>query len=55
MSYYEAAHFAQTWGVVLLTICFAIAAIYALWPANKQKFERAAQAPLIDGDDDDGQ
>ncbi|MBL8544222.1 MAG: cbb3-type cytochrome c oxidase subunit 3 [Hyphomonadaceae bacterium] len=55
MSYLQAAHFAQTWGVVLLAVGFAIATIYALWPANKEKFERAAQAPLIDGDDDDGQ
>ena len=52
MTYEQAAHFAQTWGVVLLAACFAAAVVYALWPANRETFKRAARAPLNDGDDD---
>lgn len=54
MSYLQAAHLAQTWGLVLLAACFVIAVIYALWPSNKTKFARAAHAPLNDDGDDDG-
>jgi cytochrome c oxidase cbb3-type subunit 4 len=50
MNYDQAVNFAQTWGVVLLAICFAIAVLYALWPSNKDKFARAARAPLDDGE-----
>ena len=50
--YEQAAHFAQTWGVALLAAGFVVAVIYALWPANRDTFERAAHAPLNDGDDD---
>lgn len=53
MTYEQATHFAQTWGLVLLTVCFAAALAFALWPGNRAKFERAARAPLDDGDDDD--
>jgi cytochrome c oxidase cbb3-type subunit 4 len=52
MTYEQATHFAQTWGLTLLTTCFIIAVIYALWPGNRDKFNRAAHAPLNDGDDD---
>lgn len=52
MTYEQAAHVAQTWGLVLLAGCFAVAVLYALWPGNKEKFNRAAHAPLTDGDDD---
>ncbi|MEZ6024039.1 MAG: cbb3-type cytochrome c oxidase subunit 3 [Hyphomonadaceae bacterium] len=51
MTYEQASHFAQTGGLVLLATCFVIAVIYALWPGNKEKFQRAAHAPLDDGDD----
>ena len=51
-AYRGAVEFAQTWGVLLLVAGFAVAVIYALWPSNKEKFERAAHAPLNDGDDD---
>ena len=50
-SYEQAAHFAQTSGLLLLGFCFALAVIYALWPGNKNKFERAARSPLEDGGD----
>lgn len=52
MSYEQATHFAQTWGLGLLTVSFALAVAYALWPSNREKFNRAAHAPLNDGDDD---
>lgn len=54
MTYEQATQFAQTWGLVLLVICFAAAVAYALWPGNREKFKRAARTPLNDGDDDDG-
>lgn len=50
--YVQAAHFAQTGGLVLLGLCFALAVIYALWPGNKNKFEHAARNPLDNGDED---
>jgi len=52
MDYLQVSHFAQTWGLVLLGICFASAVIYALWPGNRDRFSRAARTPLDDGDDD---
>lgn len=55
MSYEQAAHFAQTWGLILLAAGFIVAVIYALWPGNREKFKRASHAPLKDGDDDDRQ
>jgi len=51
MSYEQASHIAQTYGLVLLAICFCAALIYALWPSNRDTFKRAAQAPLDDGED----
>jgi cytochrome c oxidase cbb3-type subunit IV len=52
MTYEQATHLAQTWGLVLLVVCFAAALLYALWPGNREKFKRAARAPLNDGDED---
>ena len=40
----------QTWTVWLLLV-FAGIALYAFWPANRAKFDRAAHLPL---DEDDG-
>ncbi|MGD9981380.1 MAG: cbb3-type cytochrome c oxidase subunit 3 [Hyphomonadaceae bacterium] len=51
MSYAEASHFAQTWGLGLLLLLFAGVLVYALWPGNRDKFKRAAQTPLADEDD----
>ena len=47
----QAAHYAQTAGLVLLIIGFVIAVIYALWPSNRKKFRDAARAPLEDDND----
>lgn len=52
MTFAQATHFAETWGLVLLAALFAAATLYALWPGNREKFARAARAPLNDGDDD---
>ncbi len=51
MTYEQASHLAQTSGLLLLTVCFGVAVIYALWPGNKVKFDHAARSPLEDGDD----
>lgn len=52
MTFEQASHFAETWGLVLLGASFGVAVLYALWPSNREKFARAARAPLNDGDDD---
>lgn len=54
MSYEQISQFAQTWGLVLLAVCFLAAVGYALWPGNRDKFKRAARAPLENGDDNGG-
>jgi cytochrome c oxidase cbb3-type subunit 4 len=46
MSYHDLAEFARSWGLVYLVGVFAAAVAYALWPANRGKFERAARLPL---------
>ena len=51
MTYEQATHLAQTWGLALLVVLFAGALLYALWPSNREKFEAAARAPLNDEDD----
>lgn len=53
MSYEQASHMAQTWGLVRLAAGFLIAVVYALWPGNREKFNRAAHAPLNDGGNDE--
>ena len=52
MTYAEATHFAQTWGLALLLVLFVGVLIYALWPGNREKFKRAAETPLRDEDED---
>ena len=51
MSYDTLSYFAQTWGLVYLFVLFAAVLVYALWPRNKAKFDRAARMPL---DEDQG-
>ena len=46
MTYETVSVFAQTWGLLFFAIFFGVVLAYALWPANKSKFERAAHAPL---------
>ena len=52
LTYETLAHFAATWGLVFLVCLFLVTMAYALWPANRDKFERAAHLPLIDDRDE---
>ncbi len=52
MSLDDAATLAAAWWLVILIVCFAVVLVYALWPKNKQKFDRAARIPL-DKDESD--
>ncbi|WP_421788606.1 cbb3-type cytochrome c oxidase subunit 3 [Hyphobacterium sp.] len=42
------ASFAQTWGLLFFFAVFIGVLIYALWPKNRDKFDRAARLPLND-------
>lgn len=46
MNYESLSQFAQQYGLVYFVILFAGAVVYALWPKNKAKFDRASQVPL---------
>ena len=46
MTFHEASHFAQTWGLVYLSLLFLGVLAYALWPSNRKKFDEAARIPL---------
>jgi cytochrome c oxidase cbb3-type subunit 4 len=50
MSYDVLAHFIKMGGTVFFTGFFVCAIVYALWPKNKARFDRAAKLPLM-GDD----
>lgn len=46
---YEAlSSFAQTWGLLSFIAMFGAVLVYALWPKNQDKFDRAAAVPLED-------
>jgi len=45
----------QTAGLLLFVGLFLAVLIYALWPGNKRRFERAARVPLEDGDRPDNE
>ena len=45
--------FAQTWGLIFFLIGFAAVLVYALWPRNQKKFDKAAEVPLKDDDKPD--
>ncbi len=50
MDYDSFAQFARSFGLLYLMALFLVVCVYALWPRNREKFERAAQMPL-DKDD----
>ena len=50
MTLEQSMHLAQVWGLIVLASMFAIAVVYAMWPTNKERFDRAARAPLEDDD-----
>jgi cytochrome c oxidase cbb3-type subunit 4 len=37
---------AGTWGLAIFILLFGAVVVYAMWPGNKAKFERAARRPL---------
>ena len=45
-TYRQVAEFAQTWGLVYFVAVFLAVVVYALWPANKKKFDEASRIPL---------
>jgi len=47
-AYEDVLAFTRSWDAVYFTIVFAVALAYALWPANKAKFQEAAMLPLKD-------
>lgn len=46
---------AQTGGLLLFILAFGLILWYALSPANRGKFDRAAHLPLDESEDDDEQ
>ncbi len=46
MTYDVVAGFARSWGAVMIAVMYGVAIVYALWPRNKAKFDRAARTPL---------
>jgi cytochrome c oxidase cbb3-type subunit 4 len=46
--YETLASFAQTWGLGLFVLMFAVAVAYALWPGNRETFREAAHQPLTE-------
>ena len=51
VDYDTLAAFARSWGLVYLMALFAGVCLYAFWPRNKTKFDKAARMPL---DEDQG-
>jgi cytochrome c oxidase cbb3-type subunit IV len=50
MSYEQLSAFAQTSGMIYFIAIFTGVCVYALWPKNKAKFDRAARIPLENED-----
>jgi len=49
MTFESVVGFSEFFSLILFVTLFVIAVVYALWPGNTAKFERAARVPL-DGD-----
>lgn len=52
--YETLSQFAQTGGLLLFIAAFVLVLIYALAPANRTRFDKAARMPLDDEDDRHG-
>lgn len=50
MSYEQLSAFAQTSGMIYFIVIFVSVCLYAFWPKNKSKFDKAAQVPLENED-----
>ncbi len=46
MTFHDVSSLSQSWGLVFLVTMFLIAVAYALWPTNKDKFDKAAKSAL---------
>jgi len=46
MTYETISRFVQQGGAVYFGLMFLAVLVYALWPKNKERFERAARLPL---------
>lgn len=49
-AYQGLAQFAQTGGLLLFILAFALVLVYALRPSARDKFDRAARIPLNEDD-----
>jgi cytochrome c oxidase cbb3-type subunit IV len=54
MTYEQMSAFAQTSGMMYFVVIFAAVCIYAVWPSNRAKFDKAARVPLENEEIDDG-
>lgn len=52
LTYETVARFAQQGGTIYFGLMFAGGLIYALWPRNKEAFQRLAHLPLEDDESD---
>lgn len=50
LDYGSTVAFAKSWGLIYLVALSAAVTLYALWPANRARFERARQSILEDED-----
>jgi len=48
ITYEGLVHAAGTWGLMFAVLFFAGVCVYALWPANRAKFDHAAKMPLLE-------
>ena len=49
--YEKLSHIAQTWGLLLFVLAFALVLFYALSPRNRKNFDEAGKIPLNEGDE----
>ncbi|KQW71699.1 cytochrome C oxidase [Phenylobacterium sp. Root77] len=55
LTYETVARFAQQGGLIYFGLIFAGGVLYALWPRNREAFQRLASLPLQDDEDPDVQ
>jgi cytochrome c oxidase cbb3-type subunit 4 len=54
MTYQAATVLSQTVALVLFVCLFVAIVVYVFWPGNKKKFDEAAQVPLENNDEPEG-
>jgi cytochrome c oxidase cbb3-type subunit IV len=50
VTYEQLSAFAQTSGMIYFITIFVVVCLYAFWPKNKAKFDKAARVPLENED-----